>query len=145
MEQQASRPSAIEETRNEIETMMRQLDEERAAAADCVRANGVVKLVLEDILGKIFQSEELNPVFHESRVISPPGSPVYCPPSIDSEEEEDVSLSPVSDEDCLSYECTECYLRMSVKFEVFQHLEEVHGVQGEEEFLNRRVKEIKSN
>ena len=140
VQQEPSRPSAIEETRNEIETMMRQLDEERAAAADCVRVKDVIQLVLEDILGKVFQSEELNPVF--SQVISPPGSPVYCPPSIDSEED----MSPVSDEneDCLSYECTECYLRMSVKFEVFQHLEEVHGVQGEEEFLNRRVKEIKS-
>ena len=62
-----------------------------------------------------------------------PASPAYFPPEMEL------------DEDFLWYECTECGTRRENKFELFQHLEEDHGVQDDEDILNSKVKGIKAN
>ena len=113
--QKPPEPSFMDETRNEIEMMMKRL-RERAETEDFVHS------LLSDILMKICEDVE-----------DCPSSPDYTAPGMES----------VDDTLFLSYECMDCGIRKLDKFELFQHLEDDHGVEDEEDLLNSKVKEIK--
>jgi len=131
--------NAMEDTRNEIEEMMKQLQEERKRAA-AVREE-TIRPILDSIIVDVFKSVESStdiqdvpdsPVYHppDSPVYQAPDSPLYCPPEETNGQ--------------IMFECTECQLRDSDRFEIYQHLEIAHGFPDDEEILEDKVRIIES-
>merc|ERR1712112_199734 len=81
-----------------------------------------------------------------------PDSPDYNPPDDCNDEEEDTKpdiannqiLQPqnVTFEQEDVFECNLCQLRKSEIFEVYQHLEEDHEIEGDEEILDKNVTKV---
>ena len=125
--------NAIEDTRNEIEQMMQQL-QERAAVSS------VIHDILEEAIGLAVSESEGSPPVSSSET---PESPVYQPPE-DEEEDEDESMGSAGVRESVSYECTECQRRGDNIYEIMMHLEEDHGLPDDEEMLMMKVREIKT-
>ena len=108
--------------------MMQQLQQERAAASNVLA--DIVQPILDEAVALAVAAPPSSVSFSES-----PDSPVYCPPEIESEDEEMASVS---------YECSECQLRGDNIWDIMMHLEEIHGIPDDEEILRMKVREIKT-
>ena len=120
--------------------MMLQLHQERMAASNEVADNTqpIVDHILDEIMDQVvMESEDPPPApvsFSES-----PGSPVYLAPGI----EEEMESAQDQGNEAVTFECMECQLRDQNIFVVMEHLEEDHGLPGEEDVLRMKVREVK--
>ena len=140
--------NAMEDTRNEIEAMMQQLQQERAAASNVVAdiIQPILDHVLDHVLDQILAndlalSESEDPPPPPVSSSETPDSPVYCPPGTESEDEE---MATVEVGESVSYECPECQLRQDDIYDIMMHLEQDHGFPDDEEILRKNVKEVRT-
>ena len=130
----------MEDTRNEIELLMLQLQQERMAASNVVADNSqpIVEHILDEVMDQVVMEPEDQPPpplsFSES-----PASPVYLAPEI----EEEMDSAQDQGDETVTFECMECQLRDQNIYVVMEHLEEDHGLPGEEDVLRMKVREVK--
>ena len=122
--------NAMDDTRNEIELMMQQLQHERSAASHIV--SDIIQPILDEVIDMAVLESEV-PMDSQD-------SPAYQAPETD---DEDAEMGSAEVRETVSYECTECQMKANDIFHVMMHLEEDHGVPEDEEILRSKVKEIK--
>ena len=134
---QPPQTNAMEDTRNEIEQLMQQLQQERLLRSEIIQP--ILDQILDEVVAVL--GSEVQPPVSCSETPDTPDSPAYRPPEIESEDEAFVSAEAG---ESVSYECTECQLREENIYEIMMHLEVDHGLPDDEDILREKVRKIRT-